>query len=149
MEDKANKIGVGKQEKGFSFLELLVTLSISGILVATAVSNLKTLENPLADASFQSTQFLKLVRSRAISRTLTLKVAPSSSTKLVVTSGSSCAAATTAVSDLVLNLPTGATFSATNWSICFTPRGLSTSNTSFNLSESTSTKIRTEEVAIG
>lgn len=140
-----------ENERGHTIFELMVAFMIVAVLSATAVSNLKVTENPLADATFETAHFMKLVRARAISQTTYLKVSPSSTTKMIVQSGTSCATGTTytTISDFLLVLPAGSRFSATTWSACFNPRGQASANVTFTIQDTSSGKTRTIEIALG
>ena len=137
-----------RSENGLSIFELLVVLFIISLMSATVVSNIKEINRPLTDASFEITHFLRLSRSRAISQTLYMKVSPLSLYKLVVASGSSCAAATTTVNDLSLTLPNDTSLTSTSWSVCFTPRGLVNETVSFDIIDEESHR-KTVQIALG
>ncbi len=136
------------QEAGYTLAEMLVVMALIGILAGTAVSNLKELNDPLADASFTVTHYLRLVRARGISQTLFIQVAPTSSTIIAASSSDSCSGTMTAIDDLEVNLPRGASMSDTSWTACFTPRGLSEDNITFDLSDSDG-QSKTVEIALG
>jgi prepilin-type N-terminal cleavage/methylation domain-containing protein len=135
-------------QRGVTLLEILVTLMIMTILLGTAVSNLKVLNNPLANASFSVSHYLRLARSRAISQTLAIQIAPSSSTTLAASSAKTCSDTMSPMTGLDLQLPSGSRLLDTDWSVCFTARGLSTSNVTFDLSGDSSST-RTVEIALG
>jgi prepilin-type N-terminal cleavage/methylation domain-containing protein len=133
---------------GFSIFELLVVLIIFAILSASVMSNVKEINRPLTNASFELTHFLRLARSRAISQTTFIKVAPLSAFKLAAYTGESCATTTTAINNLTLDLPDNTNLIATDWSICFSPRGLTPTSTTFTISdENNSTRV--VEIALG
>ena len=134
--------------KGFSVLELLVVLIIFGILSASVMSNVKEINRPLTNASFEVTHYLRLARSKAISQTTYIKVAPLSAFKLAAYSGSTCATSTTPISELVLILPDNTNLLATDWSICFSPRGLAPTSTTFTISDEHDAT-RVVEIALG
>lgn len=54
----------------------------------------------------------------------------------------------TALDDLIVDLPNGASMSDTSWTACFTPRGLSESNVTFDLNDADG-QSRTVEIALG
>lgn len=110
---------------GFTLLELIVALAIFSVISGMAIANLKLLNRPLQNASAQTVSFLKLIRGRAISNTLALRVTPTSALMLGVSSAETCSSATwTPQPTLQFNLPLGAHFTDTTWSVCFTTRGL-------------------------
>lgn len=126
--------------RGFSLIEMLVTLMMTAVLGSIAVSNLKVLDNPLQDGAAQTASFFKEVRARAISQTSAFIVAPTSASRLSATFGNTCATATTVDPTLRLTLPNGTSFTATNWGICFTSRGLVDQDTIISLRQGANTK---------
>jgi Tfp pilus assembly protein FimT len=142
------KARIIKNDKGYSLVNMLATLAMIGILLATATSNLKIISNPLADASFALNHYFRLSRARAISQTTVIKIAPTSTTRVVATSGETCDTATAAVDNLAINLPTGARLVTTDWSTCFTARGLATEAITFSLIDDRGVT-RTVEIALG
>ncbi len=129
-------------------MEVLVAITFIAILSYAAVSNIKSLENPLADASFQVSHFLRLARSRAISQTIAIQLSPSSSTGIAASSSDSCSGTMTPMDDLSLTLPDGAFFVDTAWTACFTQRGLADDNIVFDL-QNQQGSTRTIELALG
>ena len=137
-----------RNESGYTLMNLLTTLSLIAIFSATAVSNLKVLENPLADASFALTHFLRVVRADAMAQTIAIEVAPTSSTTIGTSTASSCDATMTPNTDLQLTLNDGVVLLDTTWSFCFTSRGLSDSNIVIDINEA-ERGTRSIEVALG
>ncbi|MCB0322204.1 MAG: prepilin-type N-terminal cleavage/methylation domain-containing protein [Bdellovibrionales bacterium] len=135
-------------DAGFSVSELLVTIALIAILSAGAVSNLKELDDPLSDASFTVTHYLRLVRARAISQTSFIEVVPGSTTTIAASSSDSCTGVMTPIEGLTVNLPRGSQLTATDWSACFTPRGLSDANVLFTIRD-TDGRTRSVEIALG
>jgi len=136
-------------QKGFSLINLAVTVSLIGILSSIAISNMKEINDPLVDASFQVTHFVRKARSEAISDTVSIQIAPISSYRIGAwSSPTSCSSTMTPVNDLFLNLPSGSNLSSTAWSICFSQRGLANSNITFNI-RNTAGDTRTVEIALG
>lgn len=146
--EKQKAVQVKRKERGYTVLNILATLSLIGILTAIGVSNLKELNDALADASFSVSHFLRLARSRAMSQTLSVQVAPISSTRIGASSAASCAGTMSPISDLVFDLPDGAVFADTEWSVCFTQRGLASLDLRFDLQDKDSRK-KTIEIALG
>jgi prepilin-type N-terminal cleavage/methylation domain-containing protein len=117
-------------ESGFTIVELLVTFAIISVLSGIAVMNLNALSNSSENAAASLVGLLKQARARAIASTSAYFVVPISSTSIVTRSGTTCSDASP-VDDptLTLQLASGATLGSTSWSVCFTSRGLSDSNT--------------------
>jgi len=88
------------QESGFTIIEMLVTLGLMALLSTIAISNFKELENPVADASYQVSRFIRLARSRAISQTIAIVIQPSSTTDIVALSSDACDGTLTTIDDL-------------------------------------------------
>jgi Tfp pilus assembly protein FimT len=130
-----------KSQSGVSLLETFVVLVMLSLLSSIALNNLKSLYDPLQSASALTTSFFKEARAKAISQTLAFHVKPSGNKKLVTDFATNCTS-TTRTNDpsLTLNLPTGVTLSSTSWDICFTSRGLSTSNTTIQINEGSISK---------
>ncbi len=136
------------EEKAFSLVELMVVLLIFGIVSASAYSNLNEVDSPLTNASFEVPHFLRLARSRAISQTLFIRVAPSSNFRISTSSSDSCTGIMTSIPDLFLNMPNDTRINSTTWSVCFTPRGIVSAATNFTISDQDS-RAKTVEVALG
>lgn len=136
------------RECGFTLFELLVIFALIGILSFTAVSNINTLKNPLADASFAATHFLRLARSRAMSQTTFIQVSPSGTRRLITSRSDSCSGTMTPIADFFLDLPNGSQLADTQWAACFTPRGLAAANIEFQI-QNDEGKTRTIEIALG
>ncbi len=137
-----------RAESGFSFIDMLVAMALMAILSYMAVSNIKELENPLADASYQVSRFIRLIRSRAISQTIVIVIQPDSATEIVSFSSTACDGALTAINDLSLTLPDGSSLTDTNWSACLNQRGLSDTNLVFSIQDQEG-KTRSIELALG
>lgn len=125
-----------------------MVMVLFGILASVGVSNISILENPLASASANLTHHFRLVRSRAISQTRSIKVTPSSTTTLAAESAANCNETTfTPVTDLALDLGDEVHFGTTDWSACFTQRGLANEYVTFTVIGSGHTK--TVQIALG
>lgn len=119
------------QQRGYTLLELLVTLSIGASLLGITAASLKEYSRASQNAIASLQGFVKQVRVKAISRTAAYKVTPDSSRKRIVTQfANSCSSGTfTNDTALVLDLPDGAILAATTWSFCVNARGLVEANT--------------------
>lgn len=129
-------------------IELITVIAFIAIISATAVSNLKVLNDPLADASFTVSHYLRLARARAISQTQFVRVVPVSTTDIGAQVGTSCDEATTPVPELSTQFPKGSFMNDIEWEVCFTPRGLSADNLAF-LIRDVDGHTKTVEVALG
>lgn len=126
----------------------MVVLALFGVLALTYTSNIKELENPLANTAHSLSHQLRLIRARAISQTTYMRVAPTSTGIIAVSKSTSCTSSTlTAVADLKYTFDSSVHLNSTSWSICFTPRGLANSHVTFTFTGATGTK--TVDVALG
>lgn len=135
-------------EAGFTLSDMLIALGLMAVLSSMAISNIKQLENPLTDASYQVSRFVRLVRSRAISQTIVIVIQPSSTTQIVSFSSDDCDGTLTSISDLSLTLPNGSSLTDTDWSACLNQRGLSDTNLTFDIRDEEG-DTRTIELALG
>jgi len=126
-----------KSSQGFSLLEMLVTLSLMTSLFLIALNNLNSLHDPLDNAASELLGFFKQVRARSISTTSSYLVTPISSNQLEVTYAKNCTETTRqADSRLDLTLPSQVSFYTTDWSICYSARGLPDDNLSVQIIKS-------------
>ncbi len=139
---------IRNDEQGSTLMNIAVTLGVIAILSAIAVPSLKSMNNPLNDASVMTTHFLKLTRARAISETKALRVSPLSTAKLKVEQGTTCGGTFTPHANLALEMPEGANLTDTTWNICFTPRGLADKNIVFSI-QNAEGKLKKIEIALG
>lgn len=134
---------------GFTMIELIVVMALFAVISGIAVSNLRELESPLSNSAFGSSHYLRLVRARAISTTSYIRVDPANSSSLIASRSDQddCGGTVSAISDLTYTFEEGVTLGATDWYLCFTPRGLSDEHVSFSFSSDAGT--RTMQVALG
>jgi len=95
-----------------------------------ATANLKGLNNPSQSAAAMYRSYLKEVRAKAVARTAAYMIVPNSNNGLTASYSDRCSDSFTSfVGDSQMNfeLPSGATFLNTSWSVCFTSRGLASS----------------------
>jgi len=113
------------QSKGFTLLEMMVVLSMIGIITGMAAYQLKQLDNPAQTSAAEVMTFLKKSRAKALASTYAYRVRPkSNSTELETHYAISCSSTTfTLDSNLSLQLPDTASFGSNSWSLCFEPRG--------------------------
>ena len=133
--------------KGFTLIEMVVVIALMSILIGTASINLLEFNDPAKNAASATLGFLKRARGKALNTTSAYTVKPASSYALKTTIGTSCTATQTDDTSLVMDLPDGASLGATNWSICYSSRGLS--DTSIDISLSDSRKSYTVQVLLG
>ena len=133
---------------GFTLFELIAVLSLITILSVTAIYNLRSMSHPLNNAGFSVEHFLRYARSRAITSTEVVKVNVVCSGRLQAYSSDSCAGTLTPLADLSLDLPSGAMFTDSTASVCFTQRGFALTSASFPLTD-TEGFDKTVKVAIG
>ncbi|MFN8391685.1 MAG: type II secretion system protein [Bdellovibrionota bacterium] len=125
--------GISDDCRGTTLVEMLVVFAIVGILSSSAISNLAQIKNPLKDGISQALGFVKEVRAKALSTTSAYTVRPSTTGRLVTTTGKTCSDAAPATAGLSLDLPSGAALTDITWSICFNSRGLTEGASSFSI----------------
>lgn len=135
-------------QSGYSMIEIIVVMAIAAVVMGTAISNLKELNDPLSNASFSLGHYLRLARSRAISQTLAIQLQPSGSNRIVASSADSCSGTMTPMSDLSFDFPTGSRMVSTTWTICFSSRGFTPQEVEFDIQGDTSLT-KTVSVALG
>lgn len=135
--------------RGFSLVELLVVLAISGILIGIATTSIAALNNPLINATAQTLGYLKQARAKAISTTMAYTVTAASPTRFQARFGPLCTSGSLTTDPLMdIPLPRGASFTATNWSICFNARGLASTTQTLGLQDSQG-HLKTVDVMLG
>ncbi len=135
-------------EKGFSVLEVMVSVAMLSVLSGMALFQMKDTIKPAQNAASQIVAEVKQARAKALATTYAYRLRATSSTQIVAEYATNCsAAAFTADSALTLNLPKGVTMSSTAWTVCFSSRG--TSTTSANITVTDSQMSRTVQIAMG
>ncbi|RMG39432.1 MAG: prepilin-type N-terminal cleavage/methylation domain-containing protein [Candidatus Dadabacteria bacterium] len=123
-------------DRGFTLLELLVTLSLSGVLMGVALFNIKELDDPLKNSAALSASYLKQVRARAISTTSAYRIRPLSENVIIAESAKNCSATSwTSDNSLKFNLPDGTHLESVNWSVCISGRGMPEKALQFQISD--------------
>lgn len=135
-------------ERGYTVLELMVTLLLVAVLTETALYSLRQITDPLNDASTSMEHYLHLARTSAISNTEVIKVRAVSSTRLEAQSSDSCTGTMTTIPQLYLDLPTGSSLSDTTITACFTQRGFADAPAAFPIVDTTG-QAKTVRVALG
>jgi prepilin-type N-terminal cleavage/methylation domain-containing protein len=118
------------KDRGFTLIEVLVTLSLSAALLGITAATLREYNRSSKNALSLIQSFVKQARIKGISRTAAYKVFADSSGKKILTSFADKCASTTFVPDtaLVLEMPVGTKLLSPTWSVCFNARGLTESN---------------------
>lgn len=140
-----------KNEHGFTILELLTVLALTGLLSSIAAFNLKALENPLENSTTELIAFMKQAKVRAISTTSAYKVEPTSSGYIQASYSNRCSdddSERTVDNAVYMDFPSRAYLDKTDWSICFGPRGLPDTNIQITIKDSDN-KYRTIEIFLG
>lgn len=123
------KTTVKKNEIGFSLVEMIATLTLVSIMMGIGVAYIRGYENHAESGALELSRYFRQTRARAMSATLAYKIAPVNLTTVGVRTGSTCSTTTWSDDDsLILDLPQGVELTAVGWSICYTPRGMPSSN---------------------
>jgi prepilin-type N-terminal cleavage/methylation domain-containing protein len=113
-----------REQGGMSLLELLVVLTILGLLVGIAPLFLKPLEQPLRTGGQLLEGQIRATRARAAATMTVHRVRPTAPGALTVETSTSCSSGTwTPEPDLALGLPRDVTLTDTTWTLCFGTRG--------------------------
>ncbi|MBL7663335.1 hypothetical protein JNK13_11350 [bacterium] len=122
-----------KNIRGFSLIDLVVSMSMFSIMTATAISNWYDLTNSSDNAADVTIAYLKEVRTKAIQTTLAYTIQPVTASTISIKYSPKCSSTTkiTDASATPLTLPKGTQFQSTSWSICFDSRGFSSSSGTF------------------
>ena len=136
------------ESRGTTIFELLAVMSVTALLSTIVVSNLKVLNTPASTGAAALVGFCKEARAKAMASTLAYTVKPASSTSIITTYAKTCAT-TPQTNDtaLKLTLPRGARLSITNWSFCYSTRGLADSSLDIVMGDTGGTK--TVQVGLG
>lgn len=118
-----------ESRRGYTLLELLVVMSVVGILTGIAAINVTNLRQPADEAARSLSSTLGFSRARAIATTSAVRVQRAAGTRTYrVASAPSCAAASAAWTELTAQaytLPADVTTSgAAAWTVCFSSRGV-------------------------
>jgi prepilin-type N-terminal cleavage/methylation domain-containing protein len=136
-----------RNQRGYSLLELLVVISLVGVIMGTATIAMKDFSNRAGNGAAELVAFLKRSRSKAMVSTLAYTVTPVSSSVIKTTYGASCTAAQTDDTSMRLTLPSGAALTNTSWSVCYSTRGLA--NQSYDLVVSDQNGSKTVRIVMG
>ena len=115
--------------QGFSIVELIVVVAMMGIFSVSGITSLKALDNPVQDGASTTVGFLKQVKARAISTTSAYQIIALTDDRLITQYANTCSAGTFTIDPVLsLDLPKGANFQSTAWTICFSARGFADAN---------------------
>jgi prepilin-type N-terminal cleavage/methylation domain-containing protein len=140
-------VGRTANERAFSLFELMATMAVMGIAAGTVISNYRELNDPLQNSANQIVTQMKHARIKAIATTSAYLVQPTSANTIEFRYGATCANTPTTDTALALELDPGVSLADTNWSLCFSSRGLS--DTSLDLDVLEGTRLRIVEILIG
>lgn len=134
---------------GFTLIELMVTLGVSGILSGMALMGIKELDDPLKNGSAQLASFFKQVRARSLSSTQAYTLVPDGHYGVQTQHADKCGDSPQVVdATLRLDLPTGASIPDVDWSLCYNARGLPDGNLEIEVYDGRG-QYRTLEVFLG
>jgi len=124
-----------RQDRAFTLLELMAVLGLASIIGFICLHEFRPLSDPLRNGTAEVIAFMKQARAKAISTTSAYTVQPLSATRIGTVYASFCSdTETTADNSMVLDLPQGISLSDTDWSVCFSSRGLPDANVVIPLS---------------
>jgi prepilin-type N-terminal cleavage/methylation domain-containing protein len=124
------------RESGLSMIEVMAVVAIMGLGLGIASLMLQPLETPLESGATLLEGLFRQARLEAIATTAAYRISPENSWVLGSAYAPSCAAAEedwTPDSTVELQLPEGVSVSETDWSVCFTSRGIATTNHTIQL----------------
>lgn len=143
-----------KSSQGFSLLELLVVLTLASVLMAMATLNMRRLVDPAITASAELTGHFKKIRAKALTTTRAYTIVALNNRKVIARYSDSCSTPTASQveeNSLAYTLPTGASLGNTNWTVCYTSRGLSNLSANIVVNDDTGhgSASRTVQVVMG
>lgn len=134
----SNQSGDGRRpsgQSGMTLVETLAVLAIFGILVGMGAVYLTPMEAPLKTGSEILETTFRQARASAIATTSTYRVRPSSAGEVVGEYAPSCGSGSwTDEPKLYRDLPEEVTFPDQSWVVCFSPRGVASTNVVVTLS---------------
>ena len=137
-----------KSESGTTIFEVIVVLSLVSILSTVALLKSSAFVNQSEASAESLVVYLKSMRNLAMSRTQAVIIYPQSSTVIARKSANSCSDENPVPESFVFKLPKNINLRTTDWSICFTSRGLTNASQTFTLSSSTE-GLKTIEISLG
>jgi len=123
------RIPEADSQAGMTMAEVVVAMGIVAMLVGVGSLYLRPMESPIQTGTHMMDGFLRQVRARAMATTSAHRVVPTSPSRLKVEHAGTCLdTAWTLDSRLRLELPRDVTMTDTAWSLCFSSRGIASSN---------------------
>ncbi len=114
---------------GVGLVELLSVLALVGVTVGMMVAYLKPIEAPLQTGGNSLVALMEQTRARSISTTRPHRVRPLDAGTAIVEVADGCSSVAWTLDPAIdLDLPDLVTLTATDWSVCFNARGLSSEN---------------------
>ena len=141
---------IRKSQHGSGVIEILAVVSFMSLLLVIAGANLQALNSSSQNGAATLLAFFKTARTKAISTTVAYRIQPLSATQIVTRFGADCDEATVTFPDpdLSLDLPDGAIVTNTDWTLCYTPRGVSDDNFTISVFD-LDNRSKTLEVLLG
>jgi prepilin-type N-terminal cleavage/methylation domain-containing protein len=125
------------RQSGMTLVELLGVLALIAIAVCVAVVNMQSSGIPSTSSTALLEGQFRAARLNAIATMSAYKVTPATPTSLRAEKGATCSATTWTVDSSLNNaLATGVTMSPSSWSVCYSSRGVATSNVVVTLAHS-------------
>ncbi len=125
----ANKASASSAAAGVGMVELLSVLALVGVSVGMMVAYLKPVEAPLQTGGNSLVALMEQTRARSISTTQAHRVRPIDAETAIVEVADACGSVAWTLEPMIdLELPDLVTLTATDWSVCFNSRGLSSEN---------------------
>lgn len=138
-----------RSEAGISIVEILTTLTLTGVILGIGILNFRKVEDAGVTGAAELSSFIKQVRARAISSTSAYKLTATTTTYLTTQYAKSCTSATWSSDNRVtLKMPTGASVTSTSWSVCFNSRGFPDANTTIGV-RNTAGDLKNVEIMLG
>jgi len=110
-------------------LEVVTVIAIMGITISITAINLIGIDPPLLTGTILFEGYIRDARLKAISNTAAYRVTPGDSDELEMEFAANCSETTWTESPTPsLFLPDDVVLLDTEWSVCFSPRGISNNN---------------------
>jgi Tfp pilus assembly protein FimT len=138
-----------RNQLGFSMIELMFVVMFGSIMMGIAGLNFMNLNNSLHVTANNFSGYILKSRSKAISSTYSYRIKPTTASKVEVYYGKSCnIELNTKDERMTYYFPEGVYLESLEWSVCFSPRGLSYDSEEIKLKDDDGDS-RTIQVALG